>query len=174
MQTEDNKKNKNIRKILGNTLKTILILIILIFLAILVRALVFHKTDVFGYRIYVIMSGSMEPVINPKDAIITKETNELHVDDIIAFKSNNSITIHRIMSIKTEGSKKLYQTKEENNNKEDLHLVEQSEIKGKVVKVLSGVGNALVFLKKNLVYLLLGICIVIIISVTIVIIRRLI
>ena len=108
---ENNKaKFKNIANII---LKTISILIIILLIITIIRSLVFKKTDIFGYRVYLIMSGSMEQEISVEDAILVRETNQLLKGDIIAFQNGNSVTVHRIVNIKTEGNTKLYQTKGE-------------------------------------------------------------
>ena len=64
-----NQKNKSGR-ILGMMGKIIVIAIIIFLIVISVRALVFKKYDVFGYRCYLIMSGSMQPTINISDLIV--------------------------------------------------------------------------------------------------------
>ena len=67
---EKNNKRKNIMlKILDIIGKSILILIIVFLLFFIMRAAFFKKFDIFGYRFYIIMSGSMEPEI-PKGAVI--------------------------------------------------------------------------------------------------------
>ena len=174
MDTESKNKGGYVIKTCGIIVKTILILTILMAVFFLIRALVFHKTDVFGYRIYIIMSGSMQPEINLNDAVVTKEASQYQEGDIIAFKTEDSVTIHRIVNIQTNENKKLYQTKGDNNNIEDPHLVGQTQVKGKVVKKIPGVGNIVLFLKRNIVFILLGLTIIVIIAIGIVLIRRLI
>ena len=154
---ENNKaKFKNIANII---LKTISILIIILLIITIIRSLVFKKTDIFGYRVYLIMSGSMEQEISVEDAILVRETNQLLKGDIIAFQNGNSVTVHRIVNIKTEGNTKLYQTKGDNNNIEDSNLVEQNQIKGKYVMKISGLGKIAMFFKRNLIFVILSLVI---------------
>jgi len=154
---ENNKaKLKNIANII---LKTISILIIILLIITIIRSLVFKKTDIFGYRVYLIMSGSMEQEISVEDAILVRETNQLLKGDIIAFQNGNSVTVHRIVNIKAEGNKKLYQTKGDNNNIEDSNLVEQNQIKGKYVMKISGLGKIAMFFKRNLIFVILSLVI---------------
>ena len=154
---ENNKaKLKNIANII---LKTISILIIILLIITIIRSLVFKKTDIFGYRVYLIMSGSMEQEISVEDAILVRETNQLLKGDIIAFQNGNSVTVHRIVNIKTEENKKLYQTKGDNNNIEDSNLVEQNQIKGKYVMKISGLGKIAMFFKRNLIFVILSLVI---------------
>jgi signal peptidase len=128
------------------------------------------KTDILGRRLYVIMSGSMEPTIMTKQAIITEEVNDPQVGDVIAFGKDDFITVHRIIKVYTEGDKKLYQTKGDNNNAEDKEVVSKDIIKGKVKYILPGVGETILFLQQHLILLVVAIGALIII----IVIRRLI
>lgn len=156
------KNKETIKKVWNIASKTIGILIIILLLVTVIRSLVFKKKDIFGYRIYLIMSGSMEEEISVEDAVLIKETNDIQKGDIIAFQNGNSVTVHRIVNIKTDGNKKLYQTKGDNNNIEDSNLVEQNQIKGKYVTKIAGLGKVAMFLKQNLIFvvLILGIIII--------------
>lgn len=165
------KKQKNIiLRTLGIIGKTLGIAIIIFAVVILVRALVLKKYDVFGYRFYLIMSGSMEPTINVGDAVITKEISEPQIGDVIAFEVSNSTTVHRIVKTYTEENNKLYQTKGDNNNAEDRTLLNKEQIKGKVVFKLPKVGDAILFLQKNIVIILI---LIVGIAIIITLIRRL-
>lgn len=150
-----------ILKIIGKVLG---IAIIIFAIIILVRVLAFKKYDVFGYRFYLIMSGSMEPTIDVGDAVVTKQIENPQVGDVIAFETSNSITVHRIVKEYTEDNNKLYQTKGDNNNTEDKGLLNKEQIKGKVVIIIPKVGNAILFIQKNIIIILVliaGIAVVI-------------
>lgn len=162
-QSNPTKKKGIISKILGIFSKLLLIFVVVISIIIIVRALVFKKYDVFGYRFYLIMSGSMEPTIHVSDAVITKEQTDLQVGDIIAFDYQGATTVHRIVKEYNENGEKLYQTKGDNNNTEDKGLVKTSQIKGEVVYRIPSVGDAILFLQRNIVIILVLIIGVIII-----------
>lgn len=154
-----------IAKILGYS---IIILVIII----LIRALVYKKYDIFGHSFYIIMSGSMEPTISVSDGIITKETNDLKDGDIIAFDNQGAVTVHRIIKTYTqENGEKLYRTKGDNNNSADRGLISKTQIKGEVIYKVPKIGNAVLFLQRNIVIIL-----ILILGVTIIIylVRRLI
>lgn len=172
-ETENNKKQKNTAgKILGILGKTVLWSIIAILIIILIRALVFKKYDVFGYRFYLIMSGSMEPTINVSDAVITKEIDNPQEGDIIAFQYGSSITVHRIIKTYTqETGEKLYQTQGDNNNAIDSGLRNKSDIKGKVIYRVPKVGDAIIFIQRNIVIILI---LIVGIAIIITLVRRLI
>lgn len=165
------KPQKNIIKSTIEIIVKLICLIIVIFsIVFIVRALVYQKYDVFGYRFYMIMSGSMEPTIHIGDAVISKETSELQEGDIIAFQTSDSITVHRVVKTYTEGEKKLYQTKGDANNAEDKGLLQQDQIKGKIILKIPKTGTIILFLQRN--YVPVVICIVAIILV-IALVRRL-
>ena len=168
-QKPSEQKTKKSKGIFGKTMsiigKTLGIIIIISLIAIIVRALVFKRYDVFGYRFYMIMSGSMEPNIHVGDAVIAKETNtkELKQQDIIAFAHNNgAVTVHRIINIYTEQDKKMYETQGDNNNTPDGQLVQEQDIKGIIVAKIPQVGTALLFIQNHMIIFIFIIAIIII------------
>ena len=170
-ENEENNKTKKRNPILSAisiTFKTVVWVALITAMLVLIATVVSRKTDVFGYRIYLIMSGSMEPTIHVKDAVITKQENEPKQGDVIAFEDGNIITVHRIVKVYTEGEKRLYQTKGDANNMIDQGLVQKTQVKGKVVFNSSIIGNTVFFLQHNFIVLILAIGIILII----IIIRR--
>lgn len=160
---ERNNKKNVILKILNIILKITLTFIIIFLLFFIVRATVFKKYDIFGYRFYIIMSGSMEPDIKTSDMIITKESDNYKIGDVIAFKDANFVTAHRIVEISTEDGEKIFKTKGDNNNTADRNLVKSQQIKGKIVNKIPKVGKAVLYLKTHWIILVLLIGIIIII-----------
>ncbi len=160
---KNNKEKNIILKIIDIIGKIILILIIVFLLFFIIRATVFKKFDIFGYRFYIIMSGSMEPDIKTGDMIITKESDNYKIGDVIAFKDANFVTAHRIVEISTEDGEKVFKTKGDNNNTTDRNLVKSQQIKGKIVNKIPKVGKAVLYLKTHWIILVLLIGIIIII-----------
>ncbi len=160
---KNNNKKNVILKILDIILKIILTFIIIFLLFFIIRATVFKKYDIFGYRFYIIMSGSMEPDIKTGDMIITKESDNYKIGDVIAFKDANFVTAHRIVEISTEDGEKVFKTKGDNNNTTDRNLVKSQQIKGKIVNKIPKVGKAVLYLKTHWIILVLLIGIIIII-----------
>lgn len=170
-ENEENNKTKKRNPIISAisiTFRTVVWVALITAMLVLIATVVSRKTDVFGYRIYLIMSGSMEPTIHVKDAVITKQENEPKQGDVIAFEDGNIITVHRIVKVYTEGEKRLYQTKGDANNMIDQGLVQKTQVKGKVVFNSSIIGNTVFFLQHNFIVLILAIGIILII----IIIRR--
>ena len=93
-----------------------------------------NKTpDFFGYKNFVIVSGSMEPTINIGDAIFIKEVpkEEIKENDIISFDEDGLIVTHRVISIIEENGLTKYKTKGDNNNAPDKEMTTYDKIEGK-------------------------------------------
>jgi len=122
-----NKSVKFTLKIISN-----LIVIIAIILAMLLVGLKF-----FGFQIYTVVSGSMEPTYHVGSLIYVREvdTNTLKVKDPITFKlGDNTIATHRIVEIvPDEENPKEYKfrTKGDANEDIDANLVEPNKVLGK-------------------------------------------
>lgn len=160
---KNNKEKNIILKIIDIIGKIILILIIVFLLFFIIRATVFKKFDIFGYRFYIIMSGSMEPEIKTGDMIITKECNNYEIGDVIAFKNTGLVTAHRIVEKLSEDGEELFRTKGDNNNTVDRELVRKEQIRGKTINTIPKVGTAVLYLKTHWIILVLLIGVIIII-----------
>lgn len=160
---KNNKEKNIILKIIDIIGKIILILIIVFLLFFIIRATVFKKFDIFGYRFYIIMSGSMEPEIKTGDMIITKECNNYEIGDVIAFKNTGLVTAHRIVEKSSENGEELFKTKGDNNNTVDRELVRKEQIRGKTINTIPKVGTAVLYLKTHWIILVLLIGVIIII-----------
>ena len=91
--------------------------------------------DFFGYSIFNVATGSMEPVINQNDVIVVKKSDKYEVNDIVTFKSDTAYITHRIVAV-NDGS---YVTKGDANNAKDVAITEDKII-GKVIKISSKAG----------------------------------
>ncbi len=122
-----NKSVKFTLKIISN-----LIVIIAIILAMLLVGLKF-----FGFQIYTVVSGSMEPTYHVGSLIYVREvdTNTLKVKDPITFKlGDNTIATHRIVEIvpnEQDSTKYSFRTKGDANEDVDANLVEPNKVLGK-------------------------------------------
>ena len=83
--------------------------------------------DVFGYKPFAVVSGSMETSINVGDLVIAKKIDSdksLKNGDIIAFRtSDNYVVTHRIVETKDENGKRYFTTKGDNNKSNDMDPV---------------------------------------------------
>lgn len=85
----------------------------------------------FGYTIFQIASGSMEPALYKDDVILVKIGNDnLQKDDIISYLKDGSIITHRILYIDND----LLTVKGDNNNTLD-NPINKDMVIGKIVKV---------------------------------------
>ena len=89
--------------------------------------------SVFGWKPFIVLSGSMEDTIMPGDLILTKEidVSELKEGDIISFRTNKySVITHRIINIVNEEGERKYYTKGDNNDSADSDPVCNDQIEG--------------------------------------------
>ena len=129
---------KNITKNIINILCVILFIILA--LVIYAKLRVSFSNDVhanyFGVRIFEVASGSMEPTLNINDVLLVKvNVDDLQKDDIIAYKSENSIITHRIVMINDND----LIVKGDANNTVDSPI-KKDQVIGKVVKVFPHLG----------------------------------
>ena len=166
-----NKSKKKPLKIFSKVISAIIWIILFLAMGILLLTVASQKTDVLGFRIYTIMSGSMEPTIHVKDAIITQKVDEPKTGDVIAFQNGNAVTVHRIIETYTEENKPVfYKTKGDWNPSEDDGFVQKSQIKGKVIFRSAAIGNTILFLQSHFIVLIIAVGII----VMIIIVRRMI
>ena len=90
----------------------------------------------FGYTIFEVASGSMEPTLYIDDVILINVTKEdLKINDIIAFNNDNAIITHRIVFIDGD----TLTVKGDNNNTIDVPI-NKDQVIGKVIKVFPKFG----------------------------------
>jgi len=131
--------------------KALYIIFILIIVSIIfLNILSITNSSLFGYRLFKVMTGSMEPTINVNSLILIKEQKSYKVNDIITFKSKNSYVTHRIVSI--EEDKVI--TKGDNNNTEDKPI-NKKDIVGKLVRELKVYGFIMYLLSNPITWALI-------------------
>lgn len=120
-------KKRAVRRYWG-VFSTIMVAIIFVFAVILVGL------RLFGYSLYTVMSGSMEPEYHVGSLIYVKsiDTNELKEGDVITFVAdeNNTIVTHRIEKIVNENGTRKFQTKGDANEAADAKLVHNKNVLG--------------------------------------------
>ena len=104
-----------------------------------------HPT-LFGWSWAVVISGSMEDAIGVNDMVVIHAQEDYAVNDVITFRSAGSIVTHRIIG-ETPDS---YTTKGDTNNTADLTPTSKSDVIGKVVLVIPGIGRLIEFLRTPL------------------------
>lgn len=128
---------KRIVNVILNIFITIFIIVLLITLYNNLQVTVLKNTyaSFFGYSIFEVQTGSMEPSISPGDCVITHYVNEVELDDVITFQRNGEFITHRVI----EAYKGTYVTKGDANNAKD-EPISREQIVGKVVKIIPNVG----------------------------------
>jgi signal peptidase I len=101
-----------------------------------------------NYKLYTVLSGSMEPAIKTGGIVVVKPEKEYKKGDVISFRDPMSLkttVTHRINKVSLqEGS---YVTKGDANNSPDLSEVKKGNILGKVLFSIPFVGYAVEFMK---------------------------
>ncbi|MGL5756456.1 MAG: signal peptidase I [Paraclostridium sp.] len=113
----------------------ILYYIVIVFLALIILNTLTSKSDklfnIFGYRTYTVLSGSMEPEFYPGDMVVVKHKNktDIELNDIVTFVDNEGVVVtHRIIEKSSGG----YITKGDNNNIDDADILQKNNIIGEV------------------------------------------
>lgn len=105
----------------------------------------------FGFKGYVVVSGSMEPKIHPGDFIFVKTGSYLDIkeNDIITFTENEEIVTHRAVEITEEG----IDTKGDANNVKDDSKVQSDDFIGTYRIRLPYFGYFVVLIQKPIVFI---------------------
>lgn len=111
----------------------IVTILILFSLYKLVSIKVLHKpyANTFGYSIFEIATGSMEPTLNVKDLIVIKITKDVSVNDIVTYIEEDNLITHRVISINGDN----LTTQGDANNSIDNNIKKDAII-GKTVYVI--------------------------------------
>lgn len=111
----------------------IVTILILFSLYKLISIKVLHKpyANTFGYSIFEIATGSMEPTLNVKDLIVVKITKDISVDDIVTYIEEDNLITHRVISINGNN----ITTQGDANNSIDNNITKDAII-GKTIYVI--------------------------------------
>ena len=147
-------KMQKIKKAISIIVILILLPILLISIAILVDSYT-HPDEVpsfFGWKPFIVLSGSMETQISAGDIVVVKEidTNELKKGDIIAFKDGNIVITHRIDEVTEIDGKTQYITKGDNNSTQDIGYVSPEQVEGVFKFKIARLGNIAMFIQTPL------------------------
>lgn len=125
---EDKEIDRNYKK------SAIIILIIPVILTIII---IYFVSGYFRYYALAIASGSMHPVFDRGSVVIVEQVNDkydnynkLKEGEIIAFKAEKNIVVHRLIRIVNTGNEVYYYTKGDANNDEDDYLIKTENIIG--------------------------------------------
>jgi len=92
-------------------------------------------TNLFGFTIFEVTTGSMSGTIEISDVILVKMTQDVKKDDIITFTNNGEIITHRIIAEKDDE----FYTKGDANSGGDVPI-KRTDVIGKVIKIFPKYG----------------------------------
>lgn len=132
--------NNKIFQVVYGIFRTIVVSLLVMYLAFIVIQRLTNNSSIFGYRVFTVATGSMEPVYMVNDVILVKDVDidTLRVGDDVAYLGNSSVNrglviTHRIVRIEpNEVGEVRYYLKGVNNEYEDPSI-SGSQIYGKVV-----------------------------------------
>ena len=85
-----------------NIIGQVMLYFVVIFM-ILLNIFSINNKSFFGFRVYRVISGSMQPTLQIGDIIIIRKENEYHINDIITYDTGLTTVTHRIKSIDNNG-----------------------------------------------------------------------
>lgn len=140
-----------IKKFISIIILIIILPILFVNVVILVDSVV-HPNEVpgfFGYKPFIVLSGSMKKEINSGDLVLTKEIDPktLKKGDIISFREGEIVVTHRIVDIVEKDGEKGFVTKGDNNEANDLNIVKFENVEGIYLNKISGLGNVAMFIQ---------------------------
>jgi signal peptidase I len=123
-----------------------------IFTAIACVAIVWFATGVFPVKPSLVPSGSMVPVINPGDIVLTTAVNTeaIKLGDIIEYKNSkeNINIVHRVIEIGGDIQTRYFITKGDANSSPDIDPVLPQAVLGREVFIIPKLGWISVVVKK--------------------------
>jgi len=142
-------------KVLQCVVVAILVFLVFICISVFIQTRVNPNKipSIFGYKPFVVLSGSMETEIFKGDLVVTREVDaeSLQKNDIVAFRdSENHVVTHRVVDIVDENGEKRLVTKGDNNNNNDSDMVNVKDVEGKYLFKMSGFGNFVMIMQEPL------------------------
>ncbi len=102
--------------------------------------------QIAGIHSFVVLTGSMEPFVNPGDLVLVNKEDYYNVGDVVAFSTRGTIIVHRIHSVEDN----YIITKGDANNYIDPWKIRPDKIIGKAFAVLPYIGLPLVVISRLL------------------------
>lgn len=141
-------KIKNSRALAYNNILTKVLNTIMVFIILIV---IYFTSGLFRYYSLAIGSSSMKGSINKGDVvIIDKRYKSIKKKDVIAFKEQGKVVVHRVVKVRHDSIIPSYKTKGDNNKNIDSWIVKKDSIVGKEVLRIRWIGWPTVILSELL------------------------
>ena len=118
--------------------------------------------NIFGWKLFVVFDEKMVDEIKSGDLVFAKivNTNDLNVNDAIAFRNNlGYVTIHKILKIDEENKQgielKKFLLKTQDNELIDTKYVLEDNVEGKIIHRIPKLGKILYDFQKPVVLILI-------------------
>ena len=122
------------------------IIALIVAAAVVLAAFVIVVSGILPYRVYIVHTGSMEPTIAPRSAVIVRE-HVYQVGQPISFYEQGGVITHRLVRVNADGTAI---TKGDANETADPWRIKTSAIIGGVVANPPELGYWLMYLKNPL------------------------
>ena len=118
---------------------------------VLIVILVYFYSGYFRMYAVAIASGSMSPKIHKGDIVIVdkKDKHNIDVGDVIAYRHENIIVVHRVVKKQEYQKEYIFYTKGDANNNVDDLIIEEEMIIGKVKFKIPYIGYPTVWFNKE-------------------------
>ncbi len=115
--------------------------------SLIVIVIVYFISGKFHYYAIAVGSGSMAPAINKGDIVVIERNNyDLKVGDIIAYKYNGVIVVHRLVKVDNAGEEYMYYSQGDANSSMDNYVIKKEDMVGKVRVRIPYLGAPIVWL----------------------------
>ena len=151
-EPETNRKSRvGVGTILGIILCLILIPVLIVNITLIVKSFLYPEDvpSFMGYKPFIVLTGSMEPVFYSGDLVMVKEVeaDSLQVGDVIAFREGTAVITHRIVQVEGADQELRFITKGDNNNVNDRRPVTVEQLEGVYLYRISKLGNFAMFMQ---------------------------
>lgn len=137
--------------VIGVVLCVILIPVLIASLTLIVKSFVYPDKipGSLGYKPLIILSDFMNPDFYSGDLVLVKEvaTDSLQTGDIIAYKEDETVIIHRIQEIIEVDGVRQFVAKGDNNNLAEGIVITDHMIEGQYFLHIPKLGNVAMFLQ---------------------------
>ena len=151
-ESETKQKSRvGVGTILGVILCIILIPALIVNITLIVKSFLYPEEvpSFLGYKPFIVLTGSMEPVFYSGDLVMVKEVeaDSLQVGDVIAFREGTAVITHRIVQVEGADQELRFITKGDNNNVNDRRPVTVEQLEGVYLYRISKLGNFAMFMQ---------------------------